>query len=120
METAEQEQRRAKEGKLQPEESKKHLIGMRLWFSNRKSFRKMGNQAARASRRSHFDQFHRFCRQCEEVICVSAFHPFGFRPFYSVSFSFPRFLFLFPFSFVSHSRVAPSFPACSNQSARNQ
>jgi hypothetical protein len=39
-ETAEQEQRRIKEGRPKTAESKKQLIGTRLWLSDRKSFGK--------------------------------------------------------------------------------
>jgi hypothetical protein len=48
-----------------------------------------------AAHRSHFDQIHRFCRQCEEVIRFSVFPLFQLSSvlFCSVSFSFPPFLF---------------------------
>jgi hypothetical protein len=118
-ETAEQEQRRVKEGRPKLEESKKQLIGNRLWLSDRKSFGKWEIKR-RAWRKSHFDEL---------IDCIGSMRK-SFAFLHSTLWAFIRsdlFRSVFlascsclPFHSFLTSRIAPSFSAYSNQSTQNQ
>jgi hypothetical protein len=120
METAEQEQRRAKEGKLQPEESKKHLIGTCLWFSNRKSFRK--REIKRCVRRAEVTStnFIDFASSVRKSFAFLRSTLSTFIPSVLLRSVFLIFCSCFPFRSFLTSCVAPSFPLYSNQSTRKQ
>jgi hypothetical protein len=119
-ETAEQEQGRAKEGRLKTAESKKQLIVMRLYLSDRKSFRKWEIKWHTRGGKATLTEL---------IDCVgSVWKSFAFLPSTLWAFilsdlfrsDFLVFCSCLPFCSFFTSRVAPSFPACSNQSTRNQ
>jgi hypothetical protein len=113
-ETAEQEQRRAKEGKPRPEEGKKQFPGTLSLFSARKSFGKWEIKRRALHREVTSTKFIDFAGSVRKSFAFLCSRPFGFLPFCSVQFSSFSVLRL-PF-FVSHFPHCFFFSDCSNQS----